>query len=262
MNVKLIFQKTKMMKNLNFFLLLLLPFNFIAQKDSITFRHRKMVVSYNTVERTYTISNPKRGDFYTKLKFVKKINNYFQVLDSFNNIFYYHEKDGRINDQVVDYYCYDEVEEVYDLSVAVKDDEYHVVEQEVGMQLMLSESREIINWFPKNNADSLVFINGQKKFRFRQSYSLNHLAKVDPRTIILCKDGQFIFPNRKTYDWISIFTKRMNYDNIQTRKNDLYGFYGIFEPRYSKLSDFNYYLAKFVKPNGDSGYVDMEGNEY
>jgi len=54
----------------------------------------------------------------------------------------------------------------------------------------------------------------------------------------------------------------LKFSNILVGNEDLYGYYGMFEPRYIWVSDSNYYLAKYKKKNGETGYVDMEGNEY
>jgi|TARA_B110000967_G_scaffold166784_1_gene174991 hypothetical protein len=60
------------------------------------------------------------------------------------------------------------------------------------------------------------------------------------------------------YDYIST----NQYPFLRTKNNYLHGLFGIIEPKYKRISEFNYYLAKAILPSGELVFIDLEGNEY
>jgi len=110
------------------FIFSLFSFAIVSSQDTeVVFKHRKFKVVFDETKSRYTIHNPKRSESIRNLRFVKQINEYFQVLDSNYDIYFYNENEGR-KDSVIDYYCFVAPEQSYDLSIEVVDGEYIVVE--------------------------------------------------------------------------------------------------------------------------------------
>lgn len=250
------------MRTLFILLCFIISINLSSQTDSTIYQTKRIIISYNKENNKYLIQNSYLGDTIENIKFIGQIDQYFQVLDSNNQIYYYNEKIG-ITDTVLDTYSVSLTVEQYELSILEIDDEYQIRKDETYYEYY-NKKPLTIAWANINEVDSLVFINGQSTFNYSANFNSNPMVIVDPTTVIMCKDNkyQILNGNNIKYDWVSVFTEKCSYNNIKTRKNGLYGYYGIVEPKYQYISEFKFFLAKITQEDGTAAYIDNKGKEY
>lgn len=231
---------------------------YAQKKDSIVYISEYMTIIKHSTSNRFTINS--KTTKLENVKFVQQIHENFQVLDDQNSIFYVNPI-GEINENNREFYGLCGTVPHYTLSILEKNDVFEIYKDETfydrGNQIPAKKIRAI----PKTMADEVLFINGQKTFNFSENFGVISIGKTNPKTIIIKKDSHFAtYENPKlTYDEID-FT---NYENLLvTKKGNLYGILGYFEPKYKSISKFNQYLAEAILPNGTKIFIDIKGNEY
>ena len=248
------------MKTIIFSLLFtIISVNALGQsKDSVIYESETLLLVKKNSSK-YKLTNKKTSDSYDSLKFVKRINSYFQILDNNNKVFYLAE-DWEREDEVNDYFQVCGTVPHFTLTVKSNDNYFEILEDETFYDHNNETPAEIKFKIDGEKTSSVIFINGKTNFQFTSNFNVG-IGITDPRMLIHIKDGlYFISDNPElTYDSIE-FT---NYQHsLKTMKNNLYGLLGVIEPQYKRIDKFNYYLAKAETIDGKVLYIDIEGNKY
>lgn len=239
---------------------LLLSSNVLAQSaDSVIYESENMLLVKNLEKSRYKLTNKKTKDNYDDLKFVKRIFRYFQILDSNNQVFYIGE-DWEKKEEVIDFIGVCGTVPHYTLTVQLNETYFEIIEDETFYDYTNEIPAEIKRKIDQDEADSVLFINGNSSFKFTSNFDVG-FGTTDPRMLILIKDGKyFTIDNPKLkYDSIDFTNYR---HSLKTMKDHLYGLLGIVEPKYKRIEEFNYYLAEAETENGELVFIDTEGNEY
>jgi hypothetical protein len=240
------------MKNLIIYLLssLLTAAGFAQSRDTILYESRKILLTQNLESTKYKLVI--WDSTYTNLKFAKRIYSAFQILDA-NNQVYFIGDDGQITEDIRDERGYCGTVEYVSFSIRSNGD-YIQIYKDVGF---LGENdqndADKIHEVSAQDADSVLFINGRAEFSYMAG-----MGPSAPLILILVKDGKYFLEE----------TPHLKYDSIdfrhsrKTKRDNLYGLLGIVEPKFKKIEDFNYFLAKAETVNGEVVYIDKDGKEY
>lgn len=236
--------------------LLFLDNCFAQSIDSLVYKSENITLSkYIKTGKYKLVAN----ETYDQLSFAKRINSYFQILDENNQIFYIGE-DGDKKGEVEDYMGYCGTVPHFTFSIKNTGTHFEIYEDETfydSKDQIPAHKTRIIN---TQNADSVLFINGKTQFNFTANFGLG-ITTTNTGMLILAKNGKFFLKDSPELKFDSIdFT---NYHHsLKTKSNDLYGILGVVEPKYKRIEDFIYYLAEAETVNGETVYIDIEGNEY
>lgn len=211
-------------------------------------------------EKSYYIANEEGEKVVEDLRFVKMIWPNLQVLDSKNNLFFFNENMERQN--TVDKGRIGVCGTVPHYTLVIKNgwSAYTITEDETFYDQGNKEPAEVIATISKSEADDVFFINKQKKFNYTSNYGIGSTGLASPKTIIYVKDEAYKIygdENNVAYDDLEIEDGK-----IRIIKDGLVGLYGTTKAKYTRLEDFNNFLARFELPNGQKGFVDVEGKEY
>ena len=222
-------------------------------------------LTQNLTTGKYNIINNNTNEKLQELNYVNIISSYYQVLDSKNRMFFINEE-WDIKKEVNDFDDICIMESYYldliRLSIELNGEFYEICERPIIIdyenESTFEKASNLSFKINKNLVDEIFFINGKSKIQYQKGDLLN--AKTDPRTIIILKGKKyFTFRNSSVkYDYIST----NQYPFLRTKNNDLHGLFGIIEPKYKRISEFNYYLAKAILPSGELVFIDLEGTEY
>ncbi len=228
--------------------------------DSLVYEFQKIKIVKNLDTNYYTLSNKQSKKTIRKLKFIKRIAHYFQILDKNNTIYYLNEDFERKN-TVEDYFGVCGTVPHYTLSIIESKDDFIIMGDETfydsGNKIPAKKTLTI----SKKEADHVFFINGKSEFKYTENFGVGGTTVINPTTVIIEKDGKYSFygTKQKVYDSVSF---NAYYPSIKTEKNKLFGYYTIVEPSYTKIGNFVYYLAKVQFVDGTDGFIDIEGNAY
>lgn len=246
-----------MKKTLPYLILLFISTSLYGtSKDSLIFESDSLRISQNRRTSKYTI---RAKETYEDLLFVKRINNYFQVLDAYGKVFYINNK-GSLEEEVQDVMMVCGTVPHFDLIIKDSADYFQVFEDETFYDHDQKVPAEKIFQISKAEVDSVFLLNGRQSFQFTSNFSIP-ITISDPRIILLAKDGQFFSatdPEEK-FDNID-FSHYWHY--LITQKGAYYGILGSAPTKYLQIEKFNYYLAKAQDAKGRVLYLDLEGNEY
>ena len=246
----------------NFLLCLLFCFFswplFCQDEDSIIYESPNILLTQDIENKSFRLTNLKGNDKFENLKFVRRIVNYFQVLDQANNLFYLNEdwEQKVAVDDFVNFATCGFGGHLHELKVELVGEQYKITEEDTFFADNIPVELKIeIN---KNEADSVLFINGKNVFHFMSNITDK---TTNPRKLILVKDGKYFTKEAPfiKYDAID-FTNF--FQGLISKRNDLFGILGLIEPKFKNIESFEYYLAKAELPNGNVIFVDLEGNEY
>ena len=226
--------------------------------DSIVYNNDILVLEKCKTSDTYTLTNIKTNEKHKKIIFLKSLIINYQVLDANQNLYYLNDSGDRV-DTVQSYGWMCGTVPHYTVNIEYNKDFFYVIQKETFFTRDGKESPDTITTLSKSDVDSLYFINGKQEFKYTSNYTFSNSPITRPETIIYKKGNQYgtIMGIGKTYDKID-FT----YPVLTTYKNNLVGFYNIVEPKYQKISRFEYYLARCVKTNGTVVHIDKDGIEY
>jgi hypothetical protein len=229
-------------------------------EDTIVYKSENIIIEKKVETNRYSIRNELTNQLLTDLKFIKRISSAYQVLDSNNKIYYLNEKFEK-KDSIYDPFLVCGTVPHYELTIKEDKKSFLIMEDETFFDSGNKVPPVEIYRVPKRKADKVFFINGQSKFDFTSNFGTSTWVTIDPRTIIIVKNGFFSFlkhPER-IYDTIFFFK---NSWSLITQKNNLFGYYGIVEPKYKAISEITYFLATVTFEDGKIGYIDYLGNEY
>jgi hypothetical protein len=232
---------------------------FSQTKDSLLSDSKLFSILQNRETSRFTLLNKKTNEKLENLNFVKQIAYYYQVLDQNNNLFYIGD-DWVKEPKVKDFFGVCGTVQVYELVAKSKKANFEIYEDEtfydVGNKILPALQFKVL----KKYTDRILFINGKSEFVFDANFA-GGCGNVDPRTVILTKNGKyFTYKNPKfKYDKIDFSNF---YVCLKTKRKNLYGMLGVIEPKYKSIEKFEYYLAKSVTAKNETIYIDLEGNEY
>lgn len=245
-------------------LLILILFNFwisihAQTNDSIVYEAEGVRLVKNVKSKKYTFLNKKTRETYSNLKFAKRIYGYFQVLDTNNEVYYLNEA-GEKKKEVRDYMGLCGTVPYYKMTIKENRSHFKIFEDETFLdwenKIPAKEKLKI----SKAETDTVLFINGKDAFDYSSNFTL-WICAIDPETLIFVKDGKYFTKANPKMKFDAIDFSDYHH-SLKTRKNNLYGILGVTTPKYKKIEKFNYYLAKAVTKEGNSVYIDIEGNEY
>ena len=227
---------------------------------SIVYQSASFMVTKNDKTNQFQITNRLTNETLKNLKFVKRIGEDFQVLGEDKKIFYISE-DWKISDESNNRLFLCGTVPHYTMTVTENEDSLFVYQNETFYDYIDEIPAEKIFGVSKNEADSIVFINGQKKFDFTANFNVMGDGLSNPHDIFLVKDGKYFQPEnpQEVFDNLD-FTSHHSY--IKTIDNGLYGILGVTAPKYIEISDFNGYLAEATLADGQVVYVGKGGEEY
>jgi hypothetical protein len=223
--------------------------------DPEVFKSNHIVVTQNLQTARYKIVTNEKT--YDSLYFVKQFSyDHFQVLSANNRIFCI-GRDGKEKVEIVDPCEY---------SFPDKCDSFFI--RQTPSYFLISSTQEycfhgvpnLIDRIERKYADSIFLINGKTEFNLDSSFcGLSELVR--PETIILMKDMEYFSRENPSLKFDSIDFS--NYGNsLKTVKNGLYGILGVVEPKYRRIDDFDFFLAKAEKVNNEIVHIDYKGNEF
>lgn len=233
---------------------------FCQFQDTIIYKSEKFTIVKRFKTNRYTIRNERNGQLISDLKFINRIGLNFQVLDNNNKIYYLNENLEK-SDSFNNFLALCGTVPHYELTVKSDGENFLIMEDETFYDHMNKNPTEEIARVTKAQADKVLFINGSDKFNFTENFGIGEGTTIDPRTIILCKNGKYSFLKQPGQNYDTIYFSESS-GSLKTQKKNLYGYYGIVEPKYISISDFKYFLAAVTFENGKTGYIDYLGNEY
>jgi hypothetical protein len=240
------------MKSLNLLVLLFILHPVFGQNNS------RIVIK--KTGKTYCIQDEKGKRKISNLKFVKRIAQYYQVLDKNNKIFYINDAFER-KDSVEDFHRICGTVPHYKLFIKEKDSFFVIYSDETFYDYGNLITAEIIAKISKDSADKVLFVNGLDSFFYTSNFTyLNPI--IDPTTLILLKNNQYSFYSKPKENYDSIAFNAHYFPSLKTVKNGLYGYYNICPPNYKWIGKFRYHLARVQLKNGKYGYIDDEGKFY
>lgn len=248
------------MKNLLALLIICFSITLSAQeKNTVITESEYILLKQNNKTKKYKLHIKQTGKKYKNLKFAKQINAYYQVLTKNNQLFYVNKK-GTIKNNVEDiFYVCGTVPE-YVLSIKETQNHFEIYRDEIFFDSKNKFPPEKINTISKEIADKVLFINGKNDFNYSGNFSVG-ITSTNPEMLILIKNGKYTTANNPNiyYDELD-FSNFYNY--IKTKRNNCYGILEVSPPKYKKIEDFTYYLAKAETIEGKTVYIDIDGNEY
>lgn len=209
----------------------------------------------NNKKNTYFITDENNKSLVKKLKFCKNLNgSILQVLDKKNRMIYFNERLEKLErpKQVVHLVCGTVASYKFELK---KEGSKYLVKKYTDNQMIgMKSTEEIVMSFPDEDYEKIYFINHKDELNFDDNTTY-------PYFLIFEKKSKFgIIDNSHIYLYDNIETQN-NYLKVQS--NGLWSYYNISKKvRYKILDNFIDELAYFELPNGKSGYLDKNGNEY
>jgi hypothetical protein len=229
---------------------------FAQSVDSVFYQSKNILLTQNLETGRYKLIT---NQTYDELNFARRINRYFQILDVNNQVFFIGE-DGVKKKEVKDYISVCGTVPHFTLSIKKTESYFEIFEDETFYDYNNEIPAEKKQQVSIQEADSVLFINGKTDFNFTSNFDVG-IGTTDPRMLILVKNGKYYSKDNHDLKFDSIYFTKY-YHSLKTMKNNLYGLLGIIEPKYKRIEDFNYYLAKAETENGEVVYIDIEGNEY
>jgi len=240
------------MKTLSLLFLLIIFSPIVGQNDS------RIVIK--KTGKTFCIQDQKGKRKISNLKFVKRIAQYYQVLDKNNKIFYINDAFER-KDSVEDFHRICGTVPHYKLRIKENDTFFLIYADETFYDYGNLVKEEIVSKIAKTAADQVLFINGLDSFDYTSNFTyLNPV--IDPNTLILVKNGKYYFSGQPKVAYDSICFNASYYPSLKTVKNGCYGYYNICQANYKCIGPFKYHLARVQLKNGKYGYIDDEGKLY
>ncbi len=243
-----------------FFLLLPSGVLFASPCDSVVYESDSIQLFFCEQNSEYKLVNKKTHQTTKNLKFARRLGQEFQILDSEDQLFYIDEKGNRSEKSNFRMFVCGTVPH-YSLTIVSTDSTYEIYEDETFYDYNNEEPKVLQNVIAKNYADSVSFINGGHVFNFTSNFGYMFFSRLDPRTVILIKEGRYF----------TLENPEVKYDKIEygpgfqfllTQKDGRYGILDLVAPKYAEISAFECYLAKVRLPNGKVKYIDTEGREY
>ncbi len=246
--------------------------------EPVTTETELIVFTEDPQNKQFKLTHKKSGKRFDSLKFAGLIGyEYYQILDKNNNLFYlkpstidsngvYNDDDWDKKTKVDDDFGREVCGSVnfYTLSVQENIFYYKIIKEIDTISVDFSDSffkKRTIKKISKNKADSVLLFNGKKELHYSDNSWIGVVGNIEPEIIILVKDGKYFTEDNPTLKYDSIdFTNGWSY--LKTKKGNLYGLLRITEPKYTKIDQFECYLAKAELPNGKEVIIDLEGNEY
>lgn len=227
--------------------------------DSLFYESSKMKIVTNIESDVFEIVNMGSGEKIKNLKFVKQIARTFQILDKDNNIYYIND-DFEKMDSVNDFYGLCGTVPHYSMTIEEVDNKYVVMSDETFYDMGNEIPAEAQLSIEKSKAEKVVFINGENEFMYTSNFGIG-VCSTDPNWLFLVKNEQFTSHHNPSlvYDFIDF---NNYYHTLVTKKDGLYGVFGIVEPKYAEIQTFDYFLAKAILPNGREVVIDLEAREY
>lgn len=258
----------RMKKNIirDLFLIILVVYssNSFAQLDEneniihqFSFGEADFKVFKNIKKNNFFITDENEKILFKKLKYFENLNGtYFQALDKKNRIVYFNSNAEKIERPKLINYVVCGSGPSYNIEILENEETYLVKKYEKIYRL---NEEPIIKslftfTFPKQNYEKIYLINKKKKLEFSD-------YDIYPMLVIFEKKSSFgVIDNAETefYDSIDI-----NGKYLKIKRNGLWNIYN-FSPKvkYKILNEFVDNLAHFELPNGKSGYLSKEGDEY
>lgn len=250
----------KSLKIACFFLLLPLGGVFASSCDSLIYETDNLKMFFCEKKQDYLWLDKKTNETVKHLKFVERLGREFQVLDSENQLFYIDENGKRSEESHFRLFVCGTVPH-YIVSVVETDSTFEVYEDETFYDSGNKIPVALQTTINKTDADSVYLMNGRMEFSFTSNFGYMSFSRIDPRSLILVKDGQFFtheHPDLK-YDAIEYSPEKVL---LLTRKGALFGILDVVEPKYTDISKPDFFLTKVTLPNGEVKYIDTEGKEY
>lgn len=217
-------------------------------------------VSFDAKTNTYSIGIEGSTKVIAHLKFAKQIRTSFQTLDQANQIKYY-DNDLNELEQPNDFFGLCGTVPHYTLSQEETADAFIFFKDETFYDIGNAEPKEEFARILKSDADSVLFLNGAKKWSFTSNFGIGHIPFADPEALILFKNNQCAVSDEQLI-WYDGFDFSFVSPNLKTKRNTLEGIYGLVEPKYLTIEPFEYFLSNVQFIDGEWGFIDHEGNEY
>jgi hypothetical protein len=219
---------------------------------------------------TYQIKDSTGIVALSNLKYVSKVGHFIrgaiQVLDHNNKLIFY-DRDLKKMDstyKINNFQSRCGTVKRYRLEV-LEHTKFYTLQKSVGYNSRFNETK-IIDTIYKKNIDSLYFFNHQKILKYNEN-------RFYPENLILVYNQQLQIYNRnqRSVKLNKIDSTDPRYPRV--KKNELWGYMyisydlekkpkQITKIKYEILEPYNFNLAYFKLENGQSGYVDKQGNEF
>lgn len=245
-------------------ILILIPTFIFAQLDEneniihlFSFGEKDFKVFKNIKKETIFITDEDEKVIVRKLKYFENLNGtYFQALDKKNRIIYFNNDMKKIVRPKQISYVVCGSGSAYNIEIIENEKTYHVKKYEKIYSLKEeTKTKTLFTFtFPKKDYEKIYLINKKRKLEFSD-------YNIYPMFVIFEKDSSFgVINNGETYFYDSI---NISGEFLKVKRNDLWNIYN-FSPKvkYKILNKFADNLAYFELPNGKSGYLSKEGDEY
>ena len=244
-----------------FLAVIITPLSLFSQgEDALYLRFFDYQIIKHINDQSFSLKNNEGKVLLTDLKFVGDVMQYLQVIDKNNQTFYLNEQLNQL-DSVDSFLGMCGTVPHYEMTIIEKGKKFIVMEDETFYDHENKEPAKEINKVSKSEVDSIFFINRQKAFNFTANYGVGSYTPTHPRALLFAKNGKYGFVDSE--DKILYDDIQLKGELLELKLNGLIGYYGVTqEAKYKSISAFSHYLASFILPNGKTGWVDVNGNEY
>ena len=232
-----------------------------------------MIIKKN--DGTYSILNKEGNERFSDLRFAKSISwEFAQLLDQTNNVILLNGDLKRV-EKAKTMFGFCGTVPHYTMAIVEEGNDFIITSDETFFDHDQKEPAKEIWRFSKEIVDHLEFISGSQEFRYDSNFGIGEAIQVEPRTILANKNGKWAIPTySQEYSdeqFKEFYAKELSfiYDSvflhsnvIKTQLDGLFGYHGISAPKYTVLQSFDHHLARFDLPNGQTGFIDTNGNEY
>lgn len=249
-------------------ILILIPSYIFAQfdlTDSKNIIHyysfgKEFEIFKNLKKNTFFITDENEKVLFKKLKHCERLNQrYIQALDKNNVIIYLNEILERI-----------EKPKYVGTTVCGNGDIYHKlsIKNKQGKYIINLTTKEyfnktdsiktVLDSIEENGINKIYFINKERTYEFIYN---TMSERMYPKFVIFEKDKKFgILDKGKEYFFNSLI---IDSQYVKIENDGLWNYYHISPiAKFKRLDSFVYGLAYFELPNGKSGYLSKEGDEY
>lgn len=217
-------------------------------------------ISYFQASDDYTIRRADINREVADLRFVKRYFHYYQVLDKNNEIFYLDDSLNVLN-EVQDFMFTCGTVPHYSMTIVTKGNDFVVFSDETFFDMNGEEPAVEVARISMDDADELMFINGQSAFNYDANFAVGQEVKLDPKMLIGRKGGKFFMYGAPEVLYDEVFFTQF-WPSLITRNGVLFGLYNIIEPTFTEIGEFTYFLAPVTLPSGKKAFLDVFGKVY
>lgn len=245
------------MKKLLLILLIGVSLCCFSQNNNHKITFGKYTVLQENKKGSFKILDQKENIVYDNLKYVNytKRASFLQVLDKTNTVFYLDQNLNKTQQPQTNQLAVCGTIASYGLKVIEKEKVFLIEFTENRSIYGEGIKKSIIDTVSKKTVKDIYFVNSKRELNFDEN-------TMFPKYIIIDYGDKFGIKNKNSvsfYDAVDL----KNPFTIKVKKKNRYGYYSITSgTKYTLLEGFEFNLAKFEKPCGKTGYIDLNGKEY